>query len=305
VKYTTYILLFAGLALPLRQAADSPTHANQIVEGTALKNKPISSTLTGTPIGNNEASQNMSHGRNISAESKDRSVKIVELPTVHTERDWLDKSAWGFSGLLTIVGCFGVFVAIRTVKAIERQGLSMRRQTTLLTKSVMQARRSANAARRSADALINSERAWVLVDIEWQQGAHIFEGINNTGREDTGIYINYMCRNQGKSFAQITEKGYVFQIVSTLPQEPDFSNIDIFQYASEYIAPGTASEPYRLSGVQCEGHRKFKNMMVIYGYVKYMDVYGEHETRFGYQITGMKNLERLPTTSYPKYNQHT
>jgi hypothetical protein len=44
---------------------------------------------------------------------------------------------------------------------------------------------------------------------------------------------------------------------------------------------------------------------VIYGRVKYRDVYGEHETRFGYLVTSMDNLDRLPASDYPQYNKHT
>src|SRR5207249_3477984 len=122
--------------------------------------------------------------------------------------------------------------------------------------------------------------SWVMVDIEWQIGTRILEAVTGKDKDSTtdstAIYVNYVCRNAGKSFAQITEKGYVFKIVSIvpekpLPQEPDFSGIDIFHHASEYVAPDAAAEPYQLPGITCNGHRKFNNMMVIYGYAKYMD----------------------------------
>jgi hypothetical protein len=45
--------------------------------------------------------------------------------------------------------------------------------------------------------------------------------------------------------------------------------------------------------------------MVLYGRVKYTDVFGEHESRFGYLITGMGTLDRLPASSYPEYNRYT
>lgn len=237
---------------------------------------------------------------------------------------------------LFIAGVGGIIVAIYTLKSIKKQAelmdgqlVEMRgagQQTSRMIehaeaqaqaaknaaeaaqKSADAARDSAIAMRASVDAMIKSERAWVMVDIQWQVGPRIFAGdsmVDGQVIQDTGIFVNFICRNEGKSFAQIIEKGYVLKIVSVLPQEPDFSDIDIFHYASEYIGAGAASEPYKLSGIQCQGRRKPDNMMVMYGRVKYRDIYGEHETRFGYIITGMGNLDRLPTSSYPEYNKHT
>jgi hypothetical protein len=164
-------------------------------------------------------------------------------------------------------------------------------------------RRAANAALLNAEAVIKAERAWVMIDIEWQVGVHILKSEGTKGNS-TAIFVNFICRNEGKSFAQITEKGYVFQIVQTLPQEPEFSQIDIFHHASEYISPDSSTVPYQLHGIT-GGHLKSSNMMVLYGRVKYTDVYGEHETRFAYQITDMGNLDRFPVSSYPEYNKHT
>jgi hypothetical protein len=176
--------------------------------------------------------------------------------------------------------------------------------TLLFVKSQTAAtRESAGFMRATVETMIKAERAWVMVDIDWQPGPHLSEGDGSDGR-NTSIFVNCVCRNLGKSFAQLVEKSYVFQIMHTLPREPDFNNTNVFHHASEYVAPDSATEPYRLSPL-CNGHRKSGHMMVLYGRVKYRDVYGEHETRFGYQITTMGNLERVPVGSYPKYNEHT
>ena len=157
--------------------------------------------------------------------------------------------------------------------------------------------------RRQTDDIVNSQRSWVMVDIEWQKGAHIFEGTSSEGAQNVGIYVDYVCRNMGKSFAQITDKGYVLKIVNILPWEPDFASIDDFHHTTEYLAPDSASH-YLLSGISCDGSRR-NRLMVIYGRAKYRDVYGEHETRFGYLVTSMGNLDRLPASDYPEYNKHT
>jgi hypothetical protein len=121
--------------------------------------------------------------------------------------------------------------------------------------------------------------------------------------QNTGIYVEFVCRNTGKAFAQITDKGYVLRIATILPQEPDFASIDDFHHTTEYLAPDSESR-YLLSGISCVGSRR-NRLMVIYGRVKYRDVYGEHETRFGYLVTSMGNLDRLPASDYPQFNKHT
>jgi hypothetical protein len=196
-----------------------------------------------------------------------------------------------------------VVVGIITFLVIGWQSWETRRSAQAVRDSIPLQRQAAEAAQKSADALIMSERAWVMVDIKWQQGAHIFEGTGNEG-EHTGIYVDYLCLNQGKSFAQITEKGYVFKIVNVLPQEPDFRDMNVLHHTSEYVTPNSATVPYQLSGIFCNGHQKPDKLMVLYGRVKYNDVFGQHETRFGYMITGQGNLDRIPATSYPSYNNH-
>jgi hypothetical protein len=200
---------------------------------------------------------------------------ISTLPPVTVARDWVDFVALGASCALFVVGAVGVFMALRTLSVLRRQ----------------------------TDATVNSERSWIMIDIEWQKGAHIFDGTNDKGMQNTGIYVDYVCRNMGKAFAQITDKGYVLKIVTTLPQEPDFNSIDDFYHATEYLAPDSESR-YLLSGISCVGSRR-NRLIVLYGRAKYRDVYGEHETRFGYLVTSMGNLDRLAATDYPQYNKHT
>jgi hypothetical protein len=230
------------------------------------------------------------------------------VPMPKPRKDWWDKASVIFAGLLVGIGGYGVWMAKKSLKVIERQAVSMRRQTTHLKNSVIQARDAAIAAKKSADALIASERAWVMVDIEWQMGAHVFEGDSTEEGPSTGIYVNYVCRNLGKSFAQIIEKGYVFKRydrIDEVPDQPDLSNMEWIEFTNEYVPPNSAAEPFKLSGVRCPGRRFVNGTMLFYGRVDYRDVYGEHATRFGYMITPQGVLVRLPAATYPEYNKHT
>src|ERR1700690_1113584 len=125
-------------------------------------------------------------------------VKVAELPPVSVKPGWRDDLALFFAGGLVGVGAYGVWMAKRTLKVVERQAVSMRRQTTHLKNSVVQAREAAQAAKRSTDALIASERAWVMVDIVWQPGGHMFDGDSSDEGPSVGIFVNYTCRNVGR-----------------------------------------------------------------------------------------------------------
>lgn len=298
MQYVTCVILFAFLAVaPMpRQTTDSPTHANQAGKGKSKSSHH--QAIAPTPAGQIVSSGTKNYDRaSIATDHKDGSIKIVELPPIHIEKDWMDSCGiWIFNFLLVAVGFLQFFI-------LWKQSRIMKDHAVHLNSLAM-------ATKQNGDALINGARAWLMVDIEWQDGKHILESNEGEGTEKTTIFAECRCRNEGKSFAQITEKGYVCKIISTdmpkmLPQEPDFSDIDLFHHACEYTAPNSAAEPYKLE-ITSDGRRKHNRAMVLYGRVKYRDVYGkDYETRFGYFITGMGNLERMAAESYPEYNSHT
>jgi hypothetical protein len=47
------------------------------------------------------------------------------------------------------------------------------------------------------------------------------------------------------------------------------------------------------------------NVMLLYGRTDYRDVYGEHQTIFGYMISPNGDLVRLPHDTFPEYNKNT
>lgn len=219
------------------------------------------------------------------SKSSDQQHSTAETTTKNEPPHWYKSPEWWL-----------VILGFPTLAVLMWQAIVMNAATKA-------ARDSANAALVSAKAFTDAERAWIITEIAWQAGPHILEGDGTEGKS-TGVFVTYTCHNLGKSFAQVTEKGYVFKIVNSLSPEPDFSEMDVFHYAAEYVKSGESTVPYKLTPI-CKGHRRPDSLMVIYGKVKYRDVFGEHETRFGYSISGMGNLERLPGDSYKNYNQHT
>jgi hypothetical protein len=48
-------------------------------------------------------------------------IAITKLPSVSVEKDWMDKSTWGFGAIFLLVGALGVCAAVKTLRAIKRQ----------------------------------------------------------------------------------------------------------------------------------------------------------------------------------------
>ena len=88
---------------------------------------------------------------------------------------WWDV-AWA-TWALTVVGFGGTIAAIwtlltirRQTKAIEQQVREMRTGADLTEKLIFEATQQSIAAKKSAEALINTERAWIMVELEWVPG---------------------------------------------------------------------------------------------------------------------------------------
>ncbi len=164
-----------------------------------------------------------------------------------------------------------------------------------------------NVSQAQAAALVNSERAWVMADVEWDTGkwadgkAHVLEG-SGTGGDTTGIYIVLTCRNEGRSPAWIEEKRARFEIADVLPDTPDLSSAEFVQTGLQPIGVGGANQsPWQATA---KGHEAPGKMMTVYGIVKYRDIFDKpRETTFGYRITPSRELVRLEGKR--EYNRHT
>jgi hypothetical protein len=110
-----------------------------------------------------------------------------------------------------------------------------RDQAAALTKAAEATEKSAIAAKASADSIINSERAWILLDISLV--GNIVQH-RTPGNETASINLSFRCRNAGKSPAWITDKCYVFEIYDSAapPRVPDIENLGRFEYGPELLA---------------------------------------------------------------------
>ncbi len=156
------------------------------------------------------------------------------------------------------------------------------------------------------------ERAWVMADVEpdsekWRDHKlHVLEGSGTSG-DSTAIYAVLVCTNAGKSPAWINETRAKFAIVETLPLIPNFESAEYIEASTIPLgmveggaAPHTQRLPWTPTAV---GHEELGKMSVIYGFVKYRDIFKKpHVTTFGYRIIHGQ-LKRLE--NYPEYNQNT
>ena len=62
-------------------------------------------------------------------------ILFAVLMTINAESSW-DKAYVLLTAVLVIIGTVGAALAVKTLRAIRRQGVSMRRQTTILRNSV-------------------------------------------------------------------------------------------------------------------------------------------------------------------------
>jgi hypothetical protein len=188
----------------------------------------------------------------------------------------------------TIVGVVGGFIGIG-----------------ILVWQAVLTRRSANAAKDAADAVMNSERAWLIVDLSWKDGRRqgiIGESIS-FGVQTWSVFVVVTSRNFGRTPAWITERRIgVLSSREPIPQNPPLGNAKVLASTSDTILvgePGYSTE----EGVASSERIADESGRVIYGVVKYRDIYGkERETTFGYRVTKNYYLERL--SGFPQYNKH-
>jgi hypothetical protein len=238
---------------------------------------------------------------------------------------------------LVIVGMGGIAVAIFSLHKIEKQITEMRRQvdlmfgqlramheqvaemseqTSLLRTYVGHTETTATAAKESADALINSERGWVLAEIQWSKTGfdHVITGSSTTSeteernqRDILSLNVSLVCKNQGKTPAWIMRKRIIFRAFESVPTLPDYTwnnNEDFDTHGPEPI--GVGGESSEDTTLRCEGRLDSK-YLIVYGFVKYRDVFSpDRETRFGYIITNSRRFVRIPgVLDLWKYNDYT
>jgi hypothetical protein len=200
--------------------------------------------------------------------------------------------------LLVLVGIGAIWAAIKTLKAIEQQGITLERQTKATEDS-------AKAALLNAQAYINSERPWLVVEIE------PIEPDENDTLAAVPVLYRVIARNKGRTPAEMID-GVCGQgahpIEDQVPNEermapflapvqsltmPDDSfQIDIISIASHPIDRTTL--PVRV--------------LYVYGRIRYWDVFMDrtkegatpYETRWLLAYEGSKKIWYRSASGYSR-----
>jgi len=173
---------------------------------------------------------------------------------------------------------------------------------------IEEATKQSIAAKKSADALINTERAWIMVELEWVPGylgRALGSRKNGDGEQtfNTSAPIRIKYTNEGKTIAWIDEKLACFQIVKRLPEEPDLGVLEMLDPEPEWVGikgGGKLDRSFETDGqegIDCA-------MSVIWGVIKYRDAFNtRHETVFGFRIRPDESFVRL--VGLTEYNKTT
>lgn len=167
----------------------------------------------------------------------------------------------------------------------------------------------AGATNKQADHVAASERAWILAGLSVPSGPNLSHWTDATGESKMTVSINIRCTNDGHSPAWITSKSARLVIVKegeALPPVPQLTKEDVIDEVVEPVGPGKDSTPSEWNATG-NGRHSTQTSTIIYGVVKYLDIFGENrETWFCYRLIGYQGNRKLIRISCgPEYSRHT
>jgi hypothetical protein len=195
---------------------------------------------------------------------------------------------------LLVAGIVGIFIALRTLKTIDRQ-----------TKATEDA---AEAALLSAKALLDAERPWLSVTVEQMKGS-------------AALY-QFSVKNLGRTPAMVIGTSVVRVVCEALPEIPEYpdgmSAVESAREESGEVRLLAPDETWKFAAVDMSGIepgwllgqfafndlKSGKRDFFYFGKVQYRDVFAPavlHETHFCYIY---KLADFLPF-SKPGYNRYT
>jgi hypothetical protein len=299
-----------------RQTADAAASgSNRIQEQPTAKHESANSTLA---IETPDSAKTNKNSANSPTKPDEHITVIVQQPT--------STSGWEIAyviltGLLVCVGAVGIGYAIKTLGAIERQAKANEGQLTEIQQSsektdrmiLLTAQQTENV-KKSTDALINSERSWIMTELDWFDGQNA--RIHVTLERKTGgqripnsrIYLVLKEKNEGRTPAWITHIKFWCKLYTEVepPAIPDIAeNIAFSHLGPEPL--GIGHPRIDALNLMFEGERtQILSALLVYGVVEYRDVFGEHETWCGYIVRGDPESPRLQRLAgYTEYNKNT
>jgi hypothetical protein len=159
-----------------------------------------------------------------------------------------------------------------------------------------QTKRSADATKFNAEALINSERAWVQVEV-----GKIPEFTPDPTKVEI-LWIWPAVRNWGRTPARIVKDSVrLHQVASAdgLPEVPEYQN----ERVMDFILPPNAPHPILQVGLSATDFIKIKggqSFLYLYGFVDYLDIgNARRQTRFCFYYHVPHGFNAFPEGFYP------
>jgi hypothetical protein len=228
-------------------------------------------------------------------------IVVTAAPSQAAPWTWHDKVLWGVEIVLVLLGYAGVFLALKTLKYIQRQ-------TEFGVSAAQAALQCANAALESSQAIVDSGRPWIVITVEpFLSVEHGFK---------------VMATNRGRTPARILAKADCVRIAkdeTELLSPPDYdSGKSATPFEPIILLPGETAgiRPFRRSDVRsyCSSDEQLKRLerweekLFVYGRVIYRDLISpmdqpNHETDWCcWYVYGDKDA--LVLAGPPEYNKH-
>jgi hypothetical protein len=162
--------------------------------------------------------------------------------------------------------------------------------------------------RRQDEHFRNSERAWIMVELEpHEKGLLLQEGASRVRDSDeqkeyTTARVKLTCGNEGRSPAWIENiYGRMDIVTEVLPEDdPQSRHLNTFGTLAPIGPKGQKSTTLNL---RCDGHRKAEELLSVYVVVEYRDIFGiKRMTTAGYSIEG---FDLFRQEALPRRNRNT
>jgi hypothetical protein len=179
--------------------------------------------------------------------------------------------------ILMFVGIGGVWAALRTLRAIEKQ----------------------------VDAQVNAERAWMEVDMELDASLAITEVTEGQQPLFTVVSLEVKWVNIGRTPAWINATQISMMMLPDETHAPQSLPGPGFPSVIGPEMVGAGKDFAQTGTVAAEGKITRGQVGLIYGEVSYYDIFKQHHrTTFGFIVNHQRKVRRV-NFMYPAYNEHT
>jgi hypothetical protein len=239
----------AFVPVPRQTASDSASRGYNIQNNSQAKQNPSTPTPpSAARVQDNPNSTPAAKTKTENEKTKQDDVSIITPNGIQVNKDWRDKWAWGFNGLLVLVGICGVVAAVCTLLFIKKQIFvmkeqadSIKRQADLMDRQIVVMTRQGIAAETAAKA---AENAIILASDTAQKQLRAYIGVDSAcvkfikpGSPEAQVHI----KNYGQTPAYDVQSWIHIWFNPYPPAIPPPNPPDDLLQAKEPLPPGRES----------------------------------------------------------------